>query len=106
MSKVKRPWLKHSKPQSGRKVEHDPFYWSSRWRKVRRMQLDAEPFCAYCLKQGRTTEARVVDHIQSRYSGGSDFDPDNLQSLCDFHHNQKSSSERKSNNNKREGYQQ
>nr|WP_232823735.1 HNH endonuclease [Salinicola sp. CPA57] len=41
------------------------------------------PLCAFCLKRGIYTQARIVDHI-TRHRGDTELfsDPDNLQSLC------------------------
>jgi 5-methylcytosine-specific restriction protein A len=48
------------------------------------MVLAEEPLCRQCLKEGRTTEARHVDHIVPRPEG--DDSRGNLQSLCAYHH--------------------
>lgn len=34
-----------------------------RWQKARERYLEEHPLCAYCEKIGRTTAARIVDHI-------------------------------------------
>lgn len=51
-------------------------------------QLRKEPTCRMCAQAGYTTTATVVDHIDP-HKGDEDlfFDPDNLQSLCERHHN-------------------
>ncbi|MBT2771325.1 HNH endonuclease [Halomonas sp. ISL-60] len=63
-------------------------YNCSRWRKLRLQQLNKEPLCAYCiLFDERYTQATVVDHVIP-HKGNLElmYDPDNLQSLCKFHH--------------------
>lgn len=51
---------------------------SGRWKEVRLRVLARDGYCcAYCGK-----EADQVDHVQSRVSGGSMFDPDNLVACC------------------------
>jgi 5-methylcytosine-specific restriction protein A len=50
------------------------------------MHLSAEPLCRICQKEGRLTAATDVDHIDGNVENMSD---DNLQSLCSFHHKQK-----------------
>ncbi len=55
--------------------------------RIRKFVLLEEPLCRQCLAEGRTTQAREVDHIISR-SGGTD-DRANLQALCRQCHKQK-----------------
>jgi 5-methylcytosine-specific restriction protein A len=38
------------------------FYHSKRWLRLRRVFLDANPYCAYCFKKGLITEATVAHH--------------------------------------------
>ena len=49
------------------------------WRAIRKGVLDAEPLCRECARQGKTTPANEVDHID-----GDSFknEASNLQSLC------------------------
>lgn len=61
---------------------------------MRRSHLLGEPLCRECLKKERIVKASVVDHIVSRRAGGADFDPDNLQSLCNLCHQKKRNEER------------
>lgn len=35
-----------------------------KWQQARRRFLDAHPLCLFCQREGRVTEATVVDHIQ------------------------------------------
>ncbi|MGK2927932.1 MAG: HNH endonuclease signature motif containing protein [Lysobacterales bacterium] len=53
------------------------------WRKLRAYVLAREPLCRECRKEGRTTPATVVDHID-----GDSFNnaTTNLQPLCAKHH--------------------
>ena len=42
-------------------------------------------WCAWCgdsRNNKRGVSTLCVDHVQSRYSGGSDYDPENFQVLC------------------------
>jgi 5-methylcytosine-specific restriction endonuclease McrA len=51
---------------------------SGRWKEVRLRVLARDGYtCAYCGQ-----EADQVDHVQSRVSGGSLFDQDNLVAAC------------------------
>lgn len=57
--------------------------YDSTWRKLRRIQLIKDPFCAFCRKMGRVTAATVADHIVPiRDDPKARLDPENLQSLC------------------------
>jgi 5-methylcytosine-specific restriction protein A len=59
--------------------------YGHRWRKVRRLKLNAHPMCQW---PGCDRPASDVDHIRPRAQGGDDSDA-NLQSLCHSHHSQK-----------------
>ena len=53
------------------------------WRRLRLAVLSTNPLCAYCEREGRTTLARVVDHIVPvRLAPERRLDPSNLQPLC------------------------
>lgn len=66
------------------------FYNSKKWRIIRKMQLEAHPFCEECLMNGKRTKAIVVDHIIPIKKGGDMYDYTNLQSLCASCHSKKS----------------
>jgi len=58
-------------------------YDTALWKRLRYNQLEIMPLCAYCIDQGLTTEARIVDHIKPHKGDISIFyDQANLQSLC------------------------
>jgi 5-methylcytosine-specific restriction protein A len=69
--------------------------YTYRWHKASRRYLRIHPLCVECLKENRTTAATVVDHIIP-HRGSLEFfwDESNWQSLCDYHHNQKTARER------------
>lgn len=59
-------------------------YGLARWKRTRKAQLDKQPLCENCLKQGRLTPATVCDHVDPK----SKLDPETFfagpfQSLCD-----------------------
>lgn len=58
-------------------------YNTTRWRKCRALFLVKHPLCVYCQKQGRTTEAAIVDHIKA-HKGDEQlfFAESNWQPLC------------------------
>ena len=54
-----------------------------RWQKAREQYLRDNPLCIYCERNGRTTGARVVDHIVAHRGDMVLFwDQTNWQSLC------------------------
>lgn len=60
------------------------------WSKVRKLHLNANPLCVFCLDAGKVTEATDVDHIKSL----ADYpelktDPNNLRSLCHSCHSRR-----------------
>ncbi len=65
----------------------DPFYSSSRWRKVRMMKLRREPLCCdphgVHEHAGRIEAADTVDHIKPRKEAPElAYDLDNMRSTC------------------------
>lgn len=68
----------------GRGTAHERGY-GARWRKARETYLASHPLCAECLRRGRTTAARVVDHVVPHRGDQALFwDTANWQALCDF----------------------
>ncbi len=82
---IKRPWI--AKEES--KTTSSDFYRSKEWRKLRAIHLSKEPFCRDCKKEGRIIQGRIVDHIHEINQGGGALDENNLQTLCQTHHNRK-----------------
>ncbi|MHD0382822.1 HNH endonuclease [Staphylococcus simulans] len=74
----------------GRKTyEHDWFYHSKAWTKIREMALDRDNYlCQKCLEEGKITDAKIVHHI---VYVDDDFTKalqlDNLMSVCSSCHN-------------------
>jgi len=61
-----------------------------RWQKARKIFLNQHPLCAVCQSNGQVTVASVVDHIIPHKGNEALFwDESNWQSLCKFHHDQK-----------------
>lgn len=79
---------------------------SNKWRRTSLLYREAHPICEACLKASKRAGKRAdkragminlatsVDHIKSLADGGSAYDWNNLQSLCDYHHSLKSQQER------------
>jgi len=75
---VNRQYDKHH-----RNIDLVKFYNSPRWKALRKRKLALNPICELCEKEGRTSEAKVIDHIKPIQDGGAMWDINNLQSLCD-----------------------
>lgn len=68
--------------------------YDRRWQDARRRYLRSHPLCAECGRQGRATEATVVDHIRPHRGDQSLFwDEANWQPLCAECHNRKTALE-------------
>ncbi len=67
------------------RMSEDLYYYTAEWRALRRAILYRDHH--RCAVPGCRERAVIVDHIQSRNSGGSN-DPKNLRSLCKLHDNQ------------------
>ena len=64
--------------------------YNTRWTHARKMYLAAHPLCVICLVQGKVVAAQVVDHIiPHRGDYALMWSESNWQSLCAFHHGQK-----------------
>lgn len=88
---------KHKPKPAGRKASADWHGWYSLsvWTDdLRPAQLLREPWCRECAKRGIWTRAVVVDHITPHRGNWQRFiDPENHQSLCKHHHDQKTARE-------------
>lgn len=59
--------------------------YDRRWQDARELYLRQHPLCVMCLAEGRTTAARVVDHVVPHRGNQRLFwDETNWQSLCDY----------------------
>lgn len=91
-------WCPAHKPKpAGRRESAAWHSWYSLpvWKDdLRPAQLLREPFCRECAAQGFRTYATVVDHVRPFRGDWPLFiDPANHQSLCKFHHDQKTARE-------------
>ncbi|MCS4486375.1 HNH endonuclease [Staphylococcus americanisciuri] len=70
--------------------EHDWFYRSKAWRKVREIALDRDNYlCQKCLEGGKISDAKIVHHIiYLDHDFDKALDLDNLVSVCQKCHNQ------------------
>lgn len=88
-----RPWMAKREAHGGRANPNTKFYQSTAWRKLRHLQLHRFPLCAECERKGVATPGKVADHITPINEGGEPLSLENLQTLCDRCHNQKSARE-------------
>lgn len=70
-------------------------YNSQTWIKLRNAVRIEEPLCRECLKKGEVKPTQVIDHIHPISKGGSEYDRENLQGLCEICHNRKTAIENK-----------
>lgn len=93
-------WCDKHRPaprQSQKRASAEYHGWYSKpiWTdRLRPAQLVREPFCRVCADKGWRTKATVVDHIVP-FRGDWDLfvSASNHQSLCKFHHDQKTARE-------------
>ena len=90
-------WCEKHRPRHQRRASADWHAWYNLpiWTKrLRPQHLIEEPFCRTCAAAGIRTRAEVVDHIRPHRGEWDLFtDPTNLQSLCKYHHDQKTMTE-------------
>ncbi|MGL4873279.1 MAG: HNH endonuclease [Clostridium sp.] len=68
--------------------------YDRRWRKERKVFLQARPFCIRCLKENKLVQAEVVDHIKPHRGDETLFwDKSNWQPLCKSCHDKKTMTE-------------
>ena len=65
------------------------FYCSRVWLQFRALHLRAEPLCRRCKEVQHLVPATHVDHVVALVQGGAPLDEDNVQSLCQPCHAQK-----------------
>jgi 5-methylcytosine-specific restriction protein A len=87
-------WRKDAKQRE----EQLRFYKTKEWKALRNLYITAHPICE---ETKCTQPAQVVDHIQPIIGADGKerdwlkLDPNNLQSLCPYHHNAKRATERR-----------
>lgn len=91
-NKTIRPWVQEYKPFQRTKPNND-IYNSWKWRKFAKRYKEKNPLCIECQKENKVSGAYVADHIKRIEDGGEIYNEDNIQGLCEFHHNSKSGKE-------------
>lgn len=61
-------------------------YDTAAWKRLRRAHLARDPLCARCKRDGRTTEATVVHHVERHNGDPAKFFGSELEGLCKAHH--------------------
>lgn len=76
-------------PVPGETGQSDRFYKLASWYKVRKLYLSKPEnvFCRIYENLGIFRDAKVVDHVIRRSTGGSPYDPRNFMPMCDLAHN-------------------
>ena len=70
-----------------------------KWQKARKRYLQEHPLCVMCERDGRVTQATVVDHrIPHRGDMTLFWDESNWQSLCATHHSSDKQREERASN--------
>ena len=95
-------WCDKHRPAPRQRRDSAAYHgWYSKpiWvKRLRPDQLAREPFCRVCAAQGYRTRATVVDHVTPHKGDWNLFvSPGNHQSLCKFHHDQKTAREQAQN---------
>jgi len=76
--------------QGRTKASQAGFYNTKAWKQLRTAHITEHPLCVECEKKHRHVTATLVDHIiPVDEAPDLALAPSNLQSLCDWHHNQK-----------------
>ena len=91
-------WCPKHRPkhQRGASAAYHSLYSTPTWQRLRAEHLLEEPWCRMCAAEGIRTRATVVDHIRPHRGDWLLFvDKNNHQSLCKFHHDQKTAREQR-----------
>jgi len=68
--------------RSAAAIAYRRLYLNPAWRQRRARQLAREPWCAYCLRDGKEVRASVADHVVPHRGDAGLFWTGALQSLC------------------------
>ena len=62
------------------------WYSKPRWSRLARHQLQSNPLCCMCLKEGKVVAASIADHVIPHRGDPQLFWFGALQSMCELHH--------------------
>src|SRR5262245_2771130 len=74
--------LKAKSAIRGQPTRLDPLYSSSRWRRIRKLQLGRDPLCAFGSARGVVEPATICDHVTPHAGDVNNFWLGPFQSLC------------------------
>jgi 5-methylcytosine-specific restriction protein A len=60
--------------------------YNSLWQKFRAVYLSLHPICVKCESKGYVVPAVLIHHVKPLDEGGSKYNEDNLQALCNDCH--------------------
>ena len=66
----------------GEKGQWSNWYADRKWRAKRKVQLDREPLCRFCLALGKVEAATICDHVVPHRGDRESFWKGEVQSLC------------------------
>lgn len=69
-------------------------YNTARWKRISKLRRARNPLCQPCLERGFHTPATQTDHVHPLHLGGSPFDFNNTQSICNKCHIRKTNKEK------------
>ncbi|WP_353990028.1 HNH endonuclease [Pediococcus argentinicus] len=91
----------HRRLYNSSEARYQQFYKSTAWKKLSRQMMIKMPICQSCYKEGVIRKADIIDHIiPIREDWSKRLDENNMQSLCIYHHNQKTNIEVEKRNGK------
>lgn len=75
--------------------DHNSFYASRKWRRLREYKFSLNPLCEKCLLEGKRVVAEEVDHIIPIFENEDlALEVTNLQSLCKSCHSSKTATDK------------
>lgn len=90
-----RPTAKRLSPSEATRPNATDRGYGSRWKRFRAHFLRQHPLCERCEAEGRVEAACHAHHRDGKgTSGPAGFDPDNIEPLCERHHNAQSARDR------------
>ena len=81
------------KPGIENAKRYSKIYKTNRWRKLRHWFISVNPLCKMCKDNNVISKGEVVDHITPIQNGGSEWNVNNLQTLCNKCHKIKTNKE-------------
>lgn len=80
------PRLRGRSESQAKAPAYKAWYKTARWQRLRYDHLYANPLCVMCKAEGKTTIARICDHVEPHKGDEAKFWAGPFQSLCKRHH--------------------